>query len=376
MKSITTATDLKGKRALLRTTFNVPLEGETILDTTRLDEALQTIQFLRNAGARTLLLSHHSDGETATLRPAFDYLKERVPLRFVEDFRSVEAKELLEGMADGDIIMLENVRRYPEEEQNDRRFAEELSALADVFVNDDFTTAHRAHASVVGVPALLPSYAGLVFEREHSFLSQALDAPTPSLAIIGGAKPETKLPLIATLTDTMTDVFVGGVSANVVWQSRGLSIGKSATVVDGIPEVAAVNAAKNAHLPCDVRVEDPNGDIVVVAPDDVPSGAAIVDAGPQTLQELRDLIDGAAFILWNGPLGEYEKGYTESTHALARLLAKSGKRVIIGGGDTVGAVKRLGLGDAYTFVSTAGGAMIDFLAHGTLPGIEALNKAS
>jgi phosphoglycerate kinase len=372
MKIINEDGNLRGKRVLLRTSLNVPIDDGKILDATRLDEALQTIQFLRSAGARIILISHHSDGEKATLRPAFEYLKERVPLSFIEDIRSAQAKEAVAALHDGDILMSENVRKYPEEEKNDPGFVRELASLADIYVNDDFTTAHRVHASIVGVPALLPSYAGLNFEREYSFLSQALGAPAPSLAIIGGAKPETKIPLIATLTAKMTDVFIAGVSANVVWQSRGLSIGTSATTDDGIPEVAVVNAAQNTYLPSDVRIVDAEGDLKVVAPDKVTKNAAIVDAGPQTLRELSDLIDDASFILWNGPLGEYEKGYTESTHALAHLLAKSGKRVIIGGGDTVTAITRLNLDDAFTFVSTAGGAMIDFLAHGTLPGIEAL----
>jgi phosphoglycerate kinase len=373
MKSINDATDLSGKRILLRASLNVPMKDGKIIDTTRIDEALQTIQFLRGAGAKMIMISHTSDS-SGTLRPVFDYLKERLPISFVEDIRGAEAKKMINSMADGEIVLAENLRQYPEEEQNDRVFAAELAALADVFVNDDFTVSHRTHASTVGVAELLPSYAGLTFDREYSFLSQILEAPAESLAIIGGGKPETKLPLIVSLAEKMTTVAVCGISANAIWQSRGLPIGKSATAKETIPEIATVNAASNIHLPSDVRIVDGNGNLKVIAFDSVPEDAAIVDAGPQTLHDLGDLISKAAFILWNGPLGEYEKGYTTSTHALAHLLAESGKRVIVGGGDTVAAITHLELPEKFTYLSTSGGAMIDYLAHGTLPGIEALNK--
>lgn len=376
MKSINDATGLSGKRVLLRSSLNVPMKDGEIIDTTRIDEALQTIQFLRGAGARTIIVSHTSDTKHPTLRPVFDHLKGRLPISFSEDIRSHEAKKAVTAMADGEIILAENLRQYPEEVENDRTFAGELASLADIFVNDDFTTSHRAHASIVGVAELLPSYAGLTFDREYSFLARILEAPAASLAIIGGAKPDTKLPLIASLSEKMTNVFVCGVSANVMWKSRGLSIGHSMGADEEIPEVAAVNARENIHLPPDVRILDGEGNLKVVAFAEVPNDSMIVDAGPQTLRELEDRIRDAKFILWNGPLGEYEKGYTTSTHALAHLLAESGKRVIVGGGDTVAAIKHLDLPEKFTYLSTSGGAMIDFLAHGTLPGIEALNKAS
>lgn len=374
MKSINDATGLSGKRVLVRASLNVPMKDGAILDTTRLEEAMQTIQFLRGAGARIILVSHTS-GEGGTLRPVFEHLKERLPVVFIEDIRSAEARQTIMGLADGEIALAENLRHYPEEEQNDRVFASELASLADIFVNDDFTVSHRTHASTVGVAELLPSYAGLTFEREYSFLSQVLGSPQASLAIIGGSKPETKLPLVVSLAEKMTNVFVCGVSANVIWQSRGLPIGKSMGAHEEIPEVAAVNALGNIHMPKDVRIIDANDHLKVVAYDSVPEDSFIVDAGPQTMSELEDLIKAAAFILWNGPLGEYEKGYTTSTHALAHLLAESGKRVIVGGGDTVAAIKHLDLPEKFTYLSTSGGAMIDFLAHGTLPGIEALNKS-
>ncbi len=375
MKSINDATDLSGKRILLRASLNVPMKDGKLIDTTRIEEALQTMQFLRGAGAKTIMVSHTSDAG-GTLRPVFDYLKERLPISFVEDVRGAEAKKVINGMSDGEIILAENLRRYPEEEQNDRVFAAELAALADIFVNDDFTVAHRSHASVIGVAELLPSYAGLTFDREYSFLAQILERSDESLAIIGGAKPETKLPLIVSLSEKMTKVFVCGVSANVMWHSRGLSIGHSMGATEDIPEIATVNAAQNINLPSDVRIIDADGNLKVVGYDSVPDEATIIDAGPQTIKKLEELIHASKFILWNGPLGEYEKGYTTSTHALAHLLAESGKRVIVGGGDTVAAITHLELPEKFTYLSTSGGAMIDFLAHGTLPGIEALNKAS
>ncbi|MBP9771888.1 MAG: phosphoglycerate kinase [Candidatus Pacebacteria bacterium] len=374
MKSITTAEGLKGKRVLLRASLNEPIRGGTILDTTKLDGALSTINLLRTAGARTILISHLSKAEGTTLQPVFRYLKEKIPLSFIGDIHSERAQDMMNGMNDGDVVLAENLRMYPEEEANDPVFARTLASLADIYVNDDFTTSHRKHASIVGVPKFLPRYMGLAFEREYSFLSQALHAPTPSLAILGGGKPETKIPLIASLANKMTDVFVCGISANVLWKSQGLEVGLSVASASPIPATESVVVAENVHLPPDVRIKDASDVVRVTSPEKVEASSAIVDAGPQTLVAIETLVKKASFILWNGPLGEYEKGYTESTHALAHLLAQSDKHVIVGGGDTLSAIAELGLMEKFTFVSTAGGAMIDFLAHGTLPGIEALEK--
>ena len=375
MQSITTAHNLKGKRVLLRASLNVPIRQGAILDTVRLEQALPTIKFLIGAGARVIVVSHLSKAEGTTLQPVFRYLKEKIPLSFIGNIHSDRAQDMIAKMRDDDVVLAENLRVYPEEEANDPVFTRTLASLADMYVNDDFTVSHRKHASIVGVPKFLPSYMGLSFEREYTFLSQALRAPTPSLAILGGGKPETKIPLIASLAEKMTDVFVCGISANVLWKSQGFEIGLSVASAFPIPTTEKVLKMENIHLPSDVRIKDAQGIVRVGSLQSVDAGSAIVDAGPQTLLDIEQLIKQASFVLWNGPLGEYEKGYTESTHALARLLAQSGKHVIVGGGDTVAAIATLGLSDKFTFVSSAGGAMIDFLAHETLPGIEALGRS-
>ncbi len=372
MKSITTATGLKGKRVLLRASLNVPIRQGAILDTVRLEQALPTIKFLIGAGARVIVISHLSKAEGTTLQPVFRYLKEKIPLSFIGDIHSDRAQTMIKAMHDGEVVLAENLRVYPEEEKNDPVFARTLASLADIYVNDDFTVSHRRHASIVGVPKFLPRYMGLSFEREYSFLSQALHAPTPSLAILGGAKPETKIPLIASLAESMTDVFVCGVSANVLWKSRGLEIGRSVGMNGTLPSVRAISDAENTHLPVDVRVTDSHGVTRITTPEHVGVDDVIIDVGPLTLRAIETAVAHASFIIWNGPLGAYEKGFVESTHELARVLADSKKNVIVGGGDTLSAIAELGIEDNFTFVSTAGGAMIDFLAHKTLPGIEAL----
>lgn len=372
MRNISEATDLVGKRVLVRASLNVPMTDGAILDTSRIEDALATIHFLRNAGACTILISHLSGTGEGSIKPVYEQLKEYVPVSFVGDILSPGARATIQAMKEGDVVLAENIRMHPEEEENDQAFAQKLADLADIYVNDDFTVSHRTHASIVSVPKLLPSYAGLSFQKEYSFLSQALNAPAPSLAIIGGSKPETKIPLIVAMLEKMTDVYICGVAANALWQSRGYNIGTSMSAEEDIPEIAAINAAENAHLPSDVRIVGEDGEHKVVTPDKVPGRSAIVDAGPRTLGDLDAAIKKATFVLWNGPLGEYEKGFTEATHALAHLLAESHKRVIVGGGDTVAAIKHLNLPAKFTYLSTSGGAMIDFLADGNLPGIDAL----
>lgn len=369
-KKLTDIADLSEKRVLVRVPFNVPLDGETIRDTSRIDDALPTIEFLKNAGAQVILMSHMSDKE-ASLAPVAEYLRGKgLDVEFVGDFREQRA----ESVKQGSVVLLENIRRYSGEEANDVEFAKELAGLADIFVNDDFTSTHRMHASVVTLPTLLPSYMGIAFAREYDNLFAYIPVPQDSLAIVGGAKPETKLPLIAHLAKHFTHVYAGGVSANTVFEDRGEEIGRSLSASKEISELDAISADVRIGWPADLRVVDEAGETRVCGVQDVRSNELIVDAGPESIAELMGLVERARFVVWNGPFGDYEKGYTESTHAIARMLADSGTTVIVGGGDTIASIKSLNLESSFTFVSNAGGAMLHLFAHGSLPGVDVLES--
>ncbi len=372
IRSLTQALDLKGKRVLVRAALNIPVEGDKITDTTRLNDALPTISLLRELGARIILISHHSKGSDASLMPAYQFLSAHMPIVFIPDGLAKDGRDAVEKMKDGDVVLLENIRMYPGEEANDPTFTKDLAELGEVYVNDDFPVSHRKHASIVGLPTLLPSYMGLRFEKEYEALREALSPPADSLAIIGGAKPETKLSLVEALAHIMKTVYVGGISANALFEARGYTIGKSLSSEKPIPLAKQISEYPNIVLPIDVRIVDEHSLIHSVMIDRVSATDSIIDAGPRTIADIREKALASSFVLWNGPLGDYEKGYDTSTHAVAGILAETKAKTIVGGGDTLAAINTLNLTDKFTFVSTAGGAMIDFLAHGTLPGIEAL----
>ncbi len=377
---LSTLGDIKGKRVLVRAPFNVPMDGGTIRDTSRIDDCIPTIDYLINAGARVILVSHHSDGAETSLKPVADHLQKKgLHIRFVEDIASLaptfQSGPRPEGVgASKAVTLLENLRRYAGEEKNDPAFAQQLASLADIYVNDDFTTAHREHASIVGVPKLLPSVVGLSFQREYEGLSKFASPTSPSLAIIGGAKPETKLPLIAKMVDRFNVVYTGGVSANVLLEDRGEEIGMSQSASKNIPDLDAITADTRIKLPIDARIIGTDGVMRVGPINAVAKDESIVDAGPESLAELRALIAQAQTIIWNGPLGDYERGYGESTHELARMLMDCDGQVVIGGGDTLASIKDIDTTGAFAFVSEAGGAMLHLFAYGTLPAVEALER--
>lgn len=364
MKTLSNIGDIGGKRILVRAPFNVPMDGEIIRDTSRIEDCIPTIDYLVNGGAQVILVSHHSNGAGTSLGPVADYLSKHLPVTFVGDILSYEGSDK--------IILAENLRRYPGEEGNDPAFARRLAELADIYVNDDFTTAHREHASTVGVPRLLPGFMGLSFQREYEGLSKFVVPAAPSLAIIGGAKPETKLPLIAKMVDRFDVVYAGGVSANVLLEDRGEEIGMSQSASKNIPDLDAITADVRIKLPVDARIVGADAAVRVGAIASVRKDESIVDAGPESLAELRTLISSARTIIWNGPLGDYERGYGESTHELARMLIDCDASVIVGGGDTLASIKDIDITGAFAFVSEAGGAMLHLFAYGSLPAVDAL----
>jgi phosphoglycerate kinase len=321
--------DLSGKRVFVRVDWNVPLKDGQVVDDFRIKQSMPTLEFLQSAGAKIILATHLED-EQASVEP----LRQYVP----------------EGME-----LLENLRNNPGEKANDPQFAEELTSKADIYVNEAFSASHRTHASIVGVPKLLPSFIGFEFEREVLNLSKAFTPEHPFLFLLGGAKFETKLPLLEKFVKTADTVFVGGALAHNFFKIEGIDI-KNSLVSQGNFDTEALLATGKIMLP----------------PDPVWKGDRIVDAGPETMVALKKKIAEAKFILWNGPLGAYELGFTESTLELARLLAETKVETVVGGGDTLAAIETLKIFDQFSFVSAAGGAMLDFLANETLPGIEAI----
>ncbi len=367
---IRTARNLKGARVLLRLDVNEPIARGRVLDDFRIRRSVPTIEFLKKKGARIIILAHEGHAE-GTLRAVSDRLNRFTRVSFeTADVRTLG--DIGARMRNGSAVMLENIRKYPGEEKNSPAFARLLAGMGDIYVNDAFSVSHRNHASVVSLPRLIPSYAGLLFSDEVSHLSLALSPKHPFVFILGGAKFSTKMPLIKKYLSKADIVFVGGALANGFYRAMGMKVGRS---VSDRPGTALLPLLKNKKLilPTDVRTEGKAGERMV-RPADVRSDECIMDAGDETVRDLSALVQKARLVVFNGPLGNYEEGFDEGTNMLLRAIAKSRATSIVGGGDTVDLITQLGIEKKLTFVSTGGGAMIEFLAKGTLPGIAALQK--
>jgi phosphoglycerate kinase len=286
-----------------------------------------------------------------------------------------EARAAVRNLRAGEVLLLENLRLNAGEEQNDDAFSKELAQLADVFVQDSFDTCHRKHSSIIGVPKFLPSYAGLTLQREVAELDKALKPSHPALAIIAGAKFSTKEPVLNALLTAYDHVFVGGALANDFIKAKGYAVGASLVATGGEERIRELLANPRLVVPVDAivakrgaqRTEGRPSSLKDIQPDEM-----ILDAGPHTTEALRELVYKAKTIIWNGPLGLYEDGFIDATEALAEMITHSSAYSIMGGGDTIDALKNIPLERSFSFISTGGGAMIDYLANGTLPGIEAL----
>jgi 3-phosphoglycerate kinase len=380
MKTLRDIKNLEGVKVLVRADFNVPLRNGVVADNYRIKMAFPTLDFLMSKGAKVIVVSHIEANKSAgagiaanTLKPiALEFERLGRKLLFVENFKKAyETAERI--LKNGECMMLENIRSLPGEEANDSTFAQELASLADIYVNEAFPVSHRSHASIVGVSRYLPSYAGLQFEQEVKYLSRAFNPAHPFVFILGGAKFGTKLPLIERFMEIADHVFIGGALANDLLKEKGFEIGAS-MVSDGVSDFKQIISSPKLILPIDGAVQTKEiKTLGTLAADD-----AILDAGPKTLSLLKEKIDKAKFVLWNGPLGLYENGYPEATLGLAQIIGEAtsrGVETIVGGGDTIAAIATLGMGDKITFISTGGGAMLDFLAKGTLPGIQALTMS-
>ncbi len=375
MRSVREIKKIKGKIVLLRVDFNVPLSSEgEVEDDFRIKKALPTINFLQKRGARVVLITHLGSGGQ-TLAGVARALNKHVKAKFVEDIIGGNAIKEIKTMKSGEIILLENLRSHPGEKGNDKIFAAELAKLADAYVNEAFPVDHRADASIVLLPKLLRSYAGLQLSDEINNLSRAFKkAAHPFVFILGGAKFSTKVPLIKKYLRLADFVFIGGALANDFFKARGYEVGKS--LVDrGDYGIEKFISHKKLILPADVLVED-GGKMVNKNISEVRKEESIIDIGTQTADRLALLVKKSKFILWNGPLGKYEDGGDKGTKKILKEVLASQAQVIIGGGDIVSVLSSLEPGTynlkSNLFVSTGGGATLEFLSKGTLPGIKAL----
>ena len=382
---------VKGKKVLVRCDFNVPMdENKVITDENRLRGALPTIKYLMEHGAKVILCSHlgRPKGEfnmKYSLKPVAKRLGEMlgVEVKMAEDVIGPSAKELAAGLKDGEVMLLENVRFHKEEEKNDPEFSKQLASLAEIYVNDAFGTAHRAHASTAGVADYLPAVCGYLIQKEISVMGTALSNPKrPFVAILGGAKVSDKIGVINNLLEKVDTLIIGGGMAYTFMNALGYSIGTSICEADKV-ELAKDMMAKAKDkgvkflIPVDNRVGDkyaPDCNHKLVNSDNIPDGWMGLDIGPKTEALFADAIKGAGTVVWNGPMGVSEwDNFASGTIAVAKAVAESGAISIIGGGDSAAAVEKLGFADKMTHISTGGGASLEFLEGLVLPGIACLN---
>ncbi len=393
---------LSGKRVLVRVDFNVPLDEQgNITDDTRIRAALPTIQSLTEKGAKVILASHFG-------RPKGDDYAARVTDKFRLTPVAARLSELLgkpvvktddcigdavaakvAGLNDGDVLLLENVRFHPGEEKNDPEFAKQLASVADLYVNDAFGTAHRAHASTEGVTHYLkPSVAGLLIEKELQFLQEAIEHPQrPLAAIVGGSKVSSKITVIETLLDKVDKLLIGGGMIFTFYKARGLSVGKSLVEEDKLELAKALEAKAKEKgvdllLPTDVVVADnfsADANAQTVSVENIPDGWMGLDIGPDSVKVFQDALSTCKSVIWSGPMGVFEfDKFAVGTEAIARTLAdltKTGTTTIIGGGDSVAAVEKVGVAEQMSHISTGGGASLELLEGKELPGIAALDDA-
>jgi phosphoglycerate kinase len=384
--------DARGKRVLVRVDFNVPLEHGKITDDTRIQAAVPTIKALKDQDAKVILVSHlgRPDGKVKAdlrLAPIAKRLEELLgsPVATAADCVGPEAQRAVEALPAGGVLLLENVRFHAEEEKNDPEFAKQLASLADLYVNDAFGTAHRAHASTEGVARFLPSAAGLLMQKEIEIMGKALLRPErPFVAIVGGKKVSDKIGVLNNLIQRADKLLIGGAMANTFLKAHGLDIGKSYFEESAVD--VASNLVKQARasgktflLPRDVTVAtalDPKALHHVVPVNEIPPAQMAVDIGPETIALFKKELEDAKTVIWNGPMGVTEiEPFATGTREIAKALGKVNGTTIVGGGDSVAALEQAGLVDSVTHVSTGGGASLEFLEGRDLPGIAALSDA-
>ncbi|MBD8500347.1 phosphoglycerate kinase [Paenibacillus arenosi] len=382
--------EVNGKRVFVRVDFNVPLDNGVITDDTRVQETLPTIKFLIEKGAKVILASHmgRPKGEVVDsmrLTPAATRLGELLgkPVKKLDESIGANVQAEIAKMENGDVVVLENVRFHAGEEKNDPALAQEFAALADVFVNDAFGAAHRAHASTEGIAKLLPAVAGLLMEKELSVLSKALSNPErPFTAIVGGSKVKDKIDVINKMLEIADNVIIGGGLTYTFFKAQGHEIGKSLLDESKLQESLgfiekAKQLGKNLYLPVDVVVTDDfsaDANTQIVDVTGMPADWEGIDIGPKTREIYADVIKNSKLVVWNGPMGVFEiEPFSHGTRAVADACAETGAYTIIGGGDSAAAVEKFNLKDKMDHISTGGGASLEFMEGKVLPGVVALN---
>lgn len=356
---------VSGKRVIVRVDFNVPAEDNIISDDYRLVKTIPLLKKLRDHGARLVLLSHLTEKkEHRSFAPLLDELQRIMGFPIKLSFSPANAR-----MNTSPVVLLENLRTFQGEEANAEAFAKELATLGDVYINEAFSQSHRPYASIVGLPRLLPTYMGLLFSEEVRKLKEVLSPEHPFLLVLGGIKFETKIGVLEHFVNTADKVFVGGALANTFLAAQGIEVGTSPVEQKAIPQIRNVFVGRtNLLLPEDVRIlGNEVRSITAVGKEDF-----IYDVGPASLVNLSHVIHEMRMILWNGPLGFVEKGYIQGTLDLIDMLANCSAKVVIGGGDTIGFIRRRKIEAEFYHLSTGGGAMLEFMAKGTLPGIDAI----
>lgn len=381
--------EVTGKRILIRADFNVPLKDGDVADDFRIRAAVPTIDYLTERKARVIVCSHlgRPKGERhpeLSLTPIAAHLADLLPGREVSvapDCVGDEVRVMVEAMNEGEVLLLENLRFHPEEKENDRRFAQQLASLADMYVNDAFSVSHRAHASTSGVTRHLPSVAGLSLIREIKTLSQVRDDPEhPSVAILGGAKISGKLEVMGRLLERVDKLLVGGGIANTFLKAAGKEVGESLVENELVEEAKRIleSAGDKLILPVDVVVARPSQgkrETVTVSSDAVSTDDQILDIGEKTVQLFQEQIAGARTVFWNGPMGKFEDDeFANGTRAIARLLGEAKGMTVAGGGETVTAIRQAGVAENFDHISTGGGALLEFMEGKELPGIRALEE--
>jgi phosphoglycerate kinase len=378
--------DLKGKRVLMRVDFNVPMAEGKVSDDKRIKAALPTIKYVLEHGASLLLMSHLGRPKGGfdpefSLKAAAEVLAGHlgIPVKMAPDCVGPEVEKMAKAIKPGEVIMLENTRFHPEEEKNDIELAKKMAVLGDVFVNDAFGSAHRAHSSTEGVAHFLPAVSGFLMEKELEYLGRAIASPEhPYIAILGGAKISDKIMVVETLLSRCDKLIIGGGMANTFLAAKGLNMQDSlveATSIDTAQKIL-MKSGEGIVLPVDAVIADrfdADANSKVVDVNNIPTGWRMLDVGPKTLELYQETLRGAKLIVWNGPVGVFEMPkFAEGTFALARMLAESGAITVIGGGDSASAVKKAGVAMQMTHVSTGGGASLEFLEGKELPGVAAL----